>query len=113
MLIVMENGNFHRFSKTLFNVKTFRRFDIFEVDASEGRLEQLDCQDHFVRVFRIQLYVKNVNISKSFEQNGLALHDGLRGQRADVAQPKYGCAIGDDRDKVSLRGIFEYLLGST
>src|SRR5208337_3566092 len=61
----------------------------------------------------IQLYVKNVNISKSFEQNGLAFHDGLCGQRADVAQPKYGCAIGDDRDKVSLRGIFEYLLGST
>ena len=109
----MENGDFHRFLETLFNVKTFRGFDIFEVDASEGRLEQLDRLDHLVRVFRIQLDVKNVNIGESFEQNGLAFHDGLCGQRADVAQPQYGCAIGDDRYEVSLCGIVEYLSGIT
>ena len=38
------------------------------------------------------------------EQDGLALHDGLAGQRADVAQAEHGGAVADDGDQVAAGG---------
>src|SRR5208283_2993272 len=111
VLIVMENGDFHRRLEMLFNIEAFRSLDIFEVDASERGLHHLYCQDQLVRVFRIQLEVEDVNIGELFEEHCLALHDGLSGKRADVAKAKYGSAVGHDRYQVTLCGVVEYLLG--
>ncbi len=39
MLIIVEDGNVHRFLQSLFDVEAFRRLDILEVDTAKCRLE--------------------------------------------------------------------------
>ena len=46
------------------------------------------------------LDVEHVDAGELLEQHRLAFHDGLRGERADVAEAEHGGAVGDDRDEV-------------
>ena len=61
-------------------------------------------------IFRVQLDVEDVDVGEAFEQDALAFHDGLAGQRADVAESEDGGAVGDDRDQVALGGVLESVL---
>jgi hypothetical protein len=36
VLIVMEDRNLHAFAQLALDIKTIRRFDVFQVDAAEG-----------------------------------------------------------------------------
>ena len=85
MLIVVEHGNVHRFLQSFFDVEAFRRLDVLKVDTAKCRLEQLADLDDVVGIMTVDLNIEHVDVGKAFEQHGLAFHDGLTGQRADVA----------------------------
>lgn len=90
----------------LLDVEALRRFDIFEVDTAEGRLQRRNDVDKFVRVQLIDFNIEHIDAGELFKQNAFAFHHRLTGQRADIAQPQYGRAVGDHRDEVAARGIF-------
>ena len=46
---------------------------------------------------RVDLDVEHVDAGELLEQDGLALHHRLAGQRADIAQAEHGGAVGDHR----------------
>src|SRR6185369_15079913 len=50
------------------------------------------------------LDVEDVDPGELLEEHALALHDGLAGERADVAQAQHRGAVGDDGDQVAARG---------
>ncbi len=50
MLIIMENRNIQLVTKLLFNDKTFRCLDIFEVDSAKGWRHQLDRADKSIGI---------------------------------------------------------------
>ena len=50
------------------------------------------------------LDVEHVDAGELLEQDGLALHHRLRGQRPDVAEAEHGRAVGEHRDEVLADG---------
>ena len=102
----MEDGNIHALAQLLLDVEALRRFDIFEVDTAEGRLQRRNDVDKFVRVQFIDFNIEHIDTGEFFKQNAFAFHHRLTGQRADIAQPQNGRAVGDHRYKVAARGIF-------
>lgn len=85
VLIVVEYRNIHPLAQFLFNIETFWRFNVFEVDAAEGRFERSDDFNKFVRVEFINFNVKYINPSEFLKQNALAFHHRFACQRANVA----------------------------
>ena len=57
------------------------------------------------RVVGVDLDVEHVDAGELLEQDGLALHHRLAGQRADIAQAEHGGAVGDHRHQVAARGV--------
>ena len=62
-------------------------------------------------VARVELEIEDVDVGELLEEAGLALHHRLAGERADVAQPQHGRAVGDDRDEVAARRVLPGHLG--
>ena len=110
VLVVVEDGDLHRLLQRLFDVEALRRLDVFQVDAAEGGLQQLAGLDDLVGILGVQLDVEHVDVGESLEQDTLAFHDRLAGQRADVAQSEHRGAVGDHRDQVALGGVLECVL---
>ena len=52
----------------------------------------------------VDLDVEDVDAGELLEQDRLALHHGLGGERADIAEAEHGGAVGDHRDEVLARG---------
>ena len=85
VLIVVEYRNIHPLAQFLFNIETFWRFNVFEVDSAEGRFERSDNFNKFVRVEFINFNVKYINPGEFLKQNALAFHHRFACQRANVA----------------------------
>src|SRR5699024_435730 len=85
VLIVVEYWNIHPLAQFLFNIETFWRFNVFEVDAAEGRFKRGDDFNKFVRVEFINFNVKYINPGEFLKQNALAFHHRFACQRANVA----------------------------
>ena len=66
--------------------------------------------DDFVGVAGIEFDVKDVDISKALEQDGLAFHHRLAGERPDVAQAEHRRAIAYDTNQVAAGGVFESVM---
>ena len=107
VLVVVEDRDLHPLAQRLLDVEALRRLDVLEVDAAEGRLERRHDLDQLVRVGLVDLDVEDVDAGELLEQAGLALHDRLAGQRADVAEAQHGGAVRDHRDEVALGGVVE------
>ena len=101
----MEDGNLHGAPQLFLDEETFGRFDIFEVDAAEGRLEQLARADDLLWILGGQLDIEDVDIGETLEQHGLAFHHGLAGEGSDIAQSKHGRAVGHHPHQVALTGV--------
>src|SRR5256885_5072363 len=86
-------------------VEAVRRADVLEVDAADGRLEQLAEPDHVVRVLRADLKVEHVDVGERLEQDTLALHHRLPRERPDVAEPEHGSPVRHHRYQVALRRV--------
>ena len=103
MLIVVEDRNFHPLAQLRLDVEAFRRLDVFQVDAAEGRLHGSNVLDQLVGIELIQLDVEDVDAGELLEQHTLAFHHWLGRQRADVAQTKDSRTIGNDANQVGAR----------
>jgi len=106
VLIVMEHRDRQALAQPAFDLETFRRLDVFQIDATESRFQARDNVRQLVRIVLVDLDVEHVDAGELLEQAGLALHDRLAGQRADVAQAQYSRAIGHHRHQVAARSQF-------
>ena len=107
VLVVVEDGDVHQLAQALFDDEALGRLDVLEVDAAEGGAEIAHAVDERVGVLRVDLEVDGVDVGEALEQHRLALHDGLRRQRAEIAEAEDGGAVGDDGDHVALGGVVE------
>ena len=85
VLIVVEHRNIHALTQFLLNVETFRRFNIFEVDAAKRRLQGGNDINEFVRIQLINFNIEHIDTGELFKQNALSFHYRFSGQRADIA----------------------------
>ena len=111
MLVIMHHGNRHGLAQRFFNEEAIRRLDVFEIDATDSRLEKLAKLDDVFRFLRIHLQIENIDIRETFEEYRFPFHDWLSRQCTDVSQTENPGAIGDDRDQISSRGVLEAQLG--
>ena len=110
MLIIMKDRDGHLFFQLLFDIKTLGRLDILQVNAAEGRLQQLDRADEFIRIGGVDFQIKDIDIGKAFKQNRLSLHHRLAGQGADGPQTEHCRTVGNDGDQIGPIGVLKGLL---
>ncbi|OQC02268.1 MAG: hypothetical protein BWX79_02822 [Alphaproteobacteria bacterium ADurb.Bin100] len=103
----MEDRDLHALAQLAFDVEAVGRLDVFQVDAAEGGLQRGDDLHQLVRVFLVDLDVEHIDARELLEQNALAFHHRLARQRADVAQPQHGRAVGHHADQITAAGVFE------
>ena len=101
VLVVMEDRYLHAFAQLFLDIETFRRLDVFEIDAAERRFEGGDDVHQLVRIAFVHLDVEDIDAGEFLEQDGLAFHYRLGGERADVAKPKHRSAVSDNRYQVA------------
>ena len=106
VLVVVKDRDVEFFLEDALDFEAFRRFDVFQVDAAEGRRERADDRDHFLDRLGVDLDVEHVHVGEALEQDAFAFHDGLGGQRALVAQAEDRRAVGDHGDEVGFGGQF-------
>ena len=102
----MEDRDLHPGLELLLDLEALRALDVLEIDAAEGRLQRRDDLHEFGDVLLLDLDVEAVDTGEFLEQDRLAFHHRLRGQRADVAEAEHGGAVGDDGDEVLAGGEF-------
>ena len=107
VLIVMENRDVEQLAQPLLDDEALGCLDVFEVDAPESDPERLDRVDELVRIFRIDLEIEGVDVGEAFEQYRLALHHGLRRERAAIAEAEDRRAVGDHGNEIALGGVVE------
>ena len=97
--------------RVFLDVEALRGLDVLQVDAAEGRLQQLAGLDDLIRILGVELDVEDVDVGKALEEDPFPLHDRLAGQGAEVAEAQDGGAVGDDRHQVALGGVLVGILG--
>ena len=104
MLIVVEHRDAHARAQLGLDLEALRRLDVLEVDRAEGGLERGHDLDQLVGVALVDLDVERVDAGELLEQDRLAFHHRLGGERADRAEAEHGGAVADHRDQVAARG---------
>ena len=97
----MEDRNVELSLQPLLDLKALGCSDVFKVDATEGGRDGLHRLDELIHVGLVDFDIKHVDVSELLEEVGLALHDGLAGECADVPEPKNRRSVGDDGHEVS------------
>ena len=100
VLVVVENRDVHPLLEAVFNFKTFRRLDVFQVDTAKRRLQRGDRFDKLLRVGLIHFDIKHINPGELLEQHALAFHDGLAGECADITESQHRRAVGNHRHQI-------------
>ncbi len=67
VLIVVEHWDLHRLLQCLFDVEALGRLDVFKIDASECRLQQLANLDDVVGIVAVHFKIEHVHVGKAFE----------------------------------------------
>ena len=93
VLVIMEYRDVQPFAKLLLDDETFRRLDVFKINATKGRCQCRHCVDEPVSIGRVHLEIEPVDIGKFLEQDGFAFHDRLGGGSADISKAQNSCAI--------------------
>ena len=106
MLVVVHHRDRQLLFQAFFDLETFGRLDVFQVDPAERDRNVFDGFDELVGVFRIDFDVEYVDIRKGFKEQPFAFHDRFTGHRPDIAQPEHGGAVRDYRYQVAFRCIF-------
>ena len=88
MLIVVKDRDRHAFLELALDLETFRRLDVFEIDAAEGRLQRGDDFDETVDIGLRHFNVEDVDAGEFLEENRLAFHHRLCGERPDRAEAR-------------------------
>ncbi len=105
VLIVMENRDVEDLLELLLDVEALGPLDVLQVDAAEGRFEQLDGADQLVGILGVEFDVENIDVGKALEQNPFSFHNRFAGHGADVAESENRRAVGYDSHQVALGGI--------
>jgi hypothetical protein len=105
-----EYRDIQALDQRLFDVEAVGSRDVLEVDAADGRLQQLAEADHVFRILAADLQVEHIDVGKALEQNALPFHHRLRRQRANAAEPEHRGAVGDDGHQVAARRVLEGLI---
>ena len=74
VLVVMEDRNLEPFAQLLLDDETFRRLDIFKIDAAKGRCQHGHRLDELIGVLGVNLEVDTINVGEFLEQDRLAFH---------------------------------------
>ena len=106
VLVIVKHGNVAALAQLFLDIKAFGRFDVFEVDAAESRLQRGDNVDDFIGIGFVHFQIKHINAGEFFKQHAFAFHHGLAGQRADIAQAEHGGAVGNHRHQIAAGGVF-------
>ncbi len=107
VLVVMEHRDVHELAQALLDDEAFRRLDVLEVDAPEGRPEIAHGIDERVRVFGVDFEVDGIDVGEALEEDGLSFHHGLRGERSEIAETQDRGAVRDHRHHVGAGGQIE------
>ena len=105
VLVVVEHRNFHPLAQCLLDHEAVGRGNVLEVDAAEGRLEQLHAVDEALRVLGRDLDVDRIDVGEALEQHRFAFHHRLGREGAQIAEAEDRGAVGNDRDQISLARI--------
>ena len=65
VLVVVEDGDVHRLLERFFDVEALGGLDILEVDAAEGRLQELAALDDFVGILSVEFDIEDVDIGEA------------------------------------------------
>ena len=106
MLVVMKNRDIEAFLERRLDQECSRGLDVLEIDTAERGFQRGDNFNQFVRVLFVDLDIEDIDICKFLEQHSLAFHNGLGGQRADIAQSQYRRAVADHTHQVASGGYF-------
>ncbi len=106
MLIIVEHGNVEHPFESLFNVKTFRCFNIFQIDSAKRWRNCFNHTNDLFGIVCVQFDVEHIHISELLEQHTLAFHHRLARQRAAITQTQNRRAIGNDGDQICFRSVF-------
>ena len=104
MLVVVEHRDLHARLELRLDLKALRSLDVLEIDAAEGRLQRRHRLDHALDSVGGDFDVEDVDPGEFLEQDRLAFHHGLGGQRADIAEPEHCGTVGDHRDQIGPGG---------
>jgi hypothetical protein len=102
VLVVVEHGDVERLLQLLLDDEALGRLDVLEVDAAEGGGHEADGLDEGVGVSVSSSMSIDVHVGEALEEDRLALHHRLGGERAEVAEAEHRGAVRDDRDEVAL-----------
>jgi hypothetical protein len=104
MLIIMEHRDLHALLELRLDLETLRSFDVFKVDAAECRLQRGDGFNHAFDRVGGNFDIEDIDTGELLEQHRLAFHDGLRGERPDIAKTEDSGAVGDYGDQIASNG---------
>ena len=104
MLVVMEDRDVHAFAAAALDLETFRRLDVFEIDAAECRLERGDDVNKTIDIGLGDFDVEYIDAGEFLEQNRFAFHHRFRGKRADIAETENRRTVRQDGDQVLANG---------
>jgi hypothetical protein len=102
--MIMEDRDAHAGLQLVFDVEAFRRLDVLQVYAPEGRFERRDNVHKASHLALGHLDVEDIDAGELLEEDGFALHHGLRGERPDIAQPEHRRAVRHDSNEILAGG---------
>ena len=105
VLVVMEDRDVHQFAQALLDDEAFRRLDVLEIDAAEGWTEIAHGLDELVGILGVHLEIDRIDVCEALEQDRLAFHHRLGGERAEIAETENGSAVRDHRDQIGAGGV--------
>ena len=105
VLVVVEHRDVEQLTQPLLDDEAFRRLDVFEIDAAPALAEHLYAIDEFVRILGRDFEIDGIDVGEALEQHRLAFHHRLGRQRAAIAEPENGGAIGDHGDEIAFGGV--------
>ncbi len=105
VLVIVHHRDLHPLAQRLLDHEAFGGLDVFQIDAAEARLHHRHRLDDRIGVFAGQFDVDRIDVGEALEQDGLAFHHRLRGQRAKVAKAKDRSAVRNHGNEVALGRI--------
>ena len=112
VLVIVEDRDGERLPQPLLDVEAVRRADVLQVDPADRRLQHLAEADDVLGLRGVDLEVEHVEVGERLEEDALALHHGLPGERTNVAKAEHRGPVGDDGDEIALRRVPVGVLGA-
>ena len=111
VLIVVEDGDLQALAEGLLDHEAIGCLDVLQVYPADRGLQQPTELDQILGIVRRHLEVEDVDVGEPLEENGLALHHRLAGERANVPQTEHGRSVGHHRHEVAPVGVTEGIVG--